>query len=82
MWCATIIATKSLDQHLDLTAPVLQTTSPSYLLMASLDAAQAQASRMKAGGLALPLESIAAARGQLQSMPHINLVENTQGMQM
>jgi len=56
-----------------------QTTSPSYLLMASLDAAQAQARRMRAGRLALPLQSTAAARAELQSMPNITLVENSKG---
>ena len=47
--------------------------------MASLDEAQAQARRMRAGTLALPLESIAAAVSRIDAMPDVILVKRSEG---
>ena len=57
---------------------LLQTTSPSYLLMASLDAAQAQAFEIHDGRqIAVPLSAIAKAREALQKLPGISLLEDS-----
>lgn len=53
---------------------VLQTTSPSYLLLASLDATQAFAQR---GNFGLPLEAVSAAKKALLALPGISLLEHS-----
>lgn len=55
----------------------MQTTSPSYLLLASLDASQAQARKLTLEGLPLPLEAVAAAKTALKVLPGISLLEDS-----
>ena len=55
----------------------MQTTSPSYLLLASLDAAQAHAHALQNTPPALQLEEIAAARTQLNALPGISLLQGS-----
>lgn len=54
----------------------LQTTSPSYLLLASLDAAQAYARSLAREGPELPLAAVQAARQALDGLQGISLLES------
>ena len=55
---------------------LLQTTSPSYLLLASLDAAQAQARLLREGRSPALLTSVSACKRMLRSLHGITLLED------